>query len=70
MNPIEAMTINLKTAMIALNNIEVKGVENAQRLLEAAKIINGTINSLENALKNAKKEDGEDENHDGEREDV
>lgn len=70
MNPIEAMIQNLNTALIAMNNIEIKGVENAQRLLEAAKIISGTISSLEKALKNVKKEDGGDENHDAEREDV
>lgn len=70
MNPIEAMVQNLKTALIAVDHIEVKGIENAARVMEAAKIISSTIASLEDALKNVKKEEKEDEDHGGEREDV
>lgn len=59
MNAIEAMIFNLKTAMTAMNEMEMRGFANISRWMDAMKIISGTISSLEKALEEAKKEDGE-----------
>lgn len=58
MNAIEAMIFNLKTAMTAMNEMEMKGFANISRWMDAMKIISSTITSLEKALEEAKKEDG------------